>query len=138
MTVNNVLIRSSLLSDDSLPSVGHFARECPEYTGIRRPESRDSRDRGDSRRDSGRGDGGRDRDAGPMRRVAHPTKDQAPGTSECYRCNRVGHFARECPTYTGVPYPNAHRSRDGDRGGRGGRGGRAGDYGTSKCLKCNR
>ena len=135
--------------------MGHFARECPEYTGIRRPESRDSRDRGDSRRDSGRGDGGRDRDAGPMRRVAHPTKDQAPGTSECYRCNRwlsrvtdviddecypprVGHFARECPTYTGVPYPNAHRSRDGDRGGRGGRGGRAGDYGTSKCLKCNR
>ena len=64
--------------------MGHFARECPEYTGIRRPESRDSRDRGDSRRDSGR-----DRDAGAgMRRVAHPTKDQPPGTSECYRCNR--------------------------------------------------
>ena len=46
----------------------------------------------------------------------------------------MGHFARECPSYTGVPYPE----RRGAPGGGRGRGGREGDYGTSKCLKCNR
>lgn len=78
-----------------------------------------------------------------MRRVAHPTKDQPPGTSECYRCNKIGHFARECPEYTGVPYPNARRGLGPPGLGRDGRPspfarGRPGDYGTSKCLKCNR
>ena len=29
--------------------MGHFARECPEYTGIRRPDSGRSRDGGRSR-----------------------------------------------------------------------------------------
>lgn len=76
-----------------------------------------------------------------MRRVPHPTRDQPPGTSECYRCNKIGHFARECPQYTGVPYPNARRA-PGERGAppysSGGRGRGTGDYGTSKCLKCNR
>ena len=45
---------------------------------------------------------------------------------------RMGHFARECPTVTGVPVRGARRdiapySR-----------GRPSDYGTSKCLKCNK
>ena len=44
---------------------------------------------------------------------------------------RIGHFARECPSYTGLPHPGARRE-----GGGGGGGGR--EYGTSKCLKCNR
>ena len=44
----------------------------------------------------------------------------------------MGHFARECPTVTGVPARGARRdiapySR-----------GRPSDYGTSKCLKCNK
>jgi len=98
--------------------VGHFARECPDYTGRGRPDDR-SRDGG-----------------GPMRRVAHPSRDQPPGTSECYRCNKIGHFARECPQYTGVPYPNARRVLGGTS--YPGRGRGSGDYGTSKCLKCNR
>lgn len=116
--------------------VGHFARDCPTFTGVRR----DAAPRG----------------GGPMRRVAHPTREQAPGTSECYRCNKFGHFARECPEYTGTPYPNAYSTSFRGRGqaalpyddgrgavssfGRGGagRGGAPAVYGTSKCLKCNR
>ena len=46
---------------------------------------------------------------------------------------RIGHFARECPSYTGLPHPGARRE-----GGGGGGGGGSREYGTSKCLKCNR
>lgn len=141
--------------------MGHFARECPTFTGVRRGRSRSRSPRrhsGPSRLPPSRDicyrcnrsghfarecpdlHGGRHRSppgGGGTRRVAHPTRGQEPGTSECYRCNRFGHFARECPTYTGVPYPNAYRgSRDVVPHG-GGRG-RPGDYGTSKCLKCNK
>jgi len=98
--------------------VGHFARDCPTFTGVRRDAA-----------PSG---------GGPMRRVAHPTRDQPPGTSECYRCNKIGHFARECPEYTGTPYPNAYRGRVAPTGFARPGLSRPGEYGTSKCLKCNR
>merc|ERR1719410_178326 len=136
--------------------VGHFARECPEFTGIRRPDSRDMR-RDDYRRDP-RGDrldyrGGssecyrcgrlghfarecpelteerRDFKGDPRDSRRDGGKDGGYGTSECYRCNKIGHFARECPSYTGLPHPGARR----DVGGGGSK-----EYGTSKCLKCNR
>jgi len=50
--------------------MGHFARECPEFTGLRRDN---------------RGDG---RDGGPRREGGGGGKDAAYGTSECYRCNK--------------------------------------------------
>jgi hypothetical protein len=49
----------------------------------------------------------------------------------------VGHFARECPEYTGAPYPQRGRGAMVPFG-RGGAGRGGGEYGTSKCLKCNR
>jgi len=100
--------------------VGHFARDCPTFTGVRRDAA-----------PSG---------GGPMRRVAHPARDQPPGTSECYRCNKIGHFARECPDYTGTPYPNAYRGRIAPSGfaipfGRGR--GVPLTFKSQKCNKCN-
>jgi hypothetical protein len=70
---------------------------------------------------------------------------RCPSLTDPFR--RVGHFARECPSYTGVPHARAFRgsgSRDRDSrevvpyGRGGGRGGAGSDYGTSKCLKCNK
>lgn len=50
-------------------------------------------------------------------------------SSACYKCNRMGHFARECP----------QGNTGGSRGDRGGRGDRDGGYGRGreKCFKCN-
>merc|ERR1719297_757270 len=44
-------------------------------------------------------------------------KDGGYGTSECYRCNKVGHFARECPSYTGLPHLGGRREAISARGG---------------------
>ena len=57
--------------------------------------------------------------------------------------SRVGHFARECPSFTGLPHLGGRREAISARGGgrdygRGGVRGGGKEYGTSKCLKCNR
>jgi len=99
--------------------IGHFARDCPTFTGVRR----DAMPAG----------------GGPMRRlVNHPERGQALGTSECYKCNRVGHFARECPEFPSAPYPGSFRGRGAPMAPFGRGRGAPGDYGSSKCLKCNK
>merc|ERR1719341_1498529 len=60
---------------------GHFARECPEGDGKGRGFGGDF---GGSRSFGA----GRDRDGGG--------RDGGYGGSKCYKCNRFGHFAREC------------------------------------------
>lgn len=56
------------------------------------------------------------------------------GNTLCYKCNRAGHYAREC-------WNNPRGGRDGGgRDGGGGGGGRMNnDYGRNrdKCYKCN-
>jgi len=104
--------------------VGHFARDCPTFTGVRR----------DAMPSGG----------GPIRRAGFPGRDHQ-GPAECYRCNKMGHFARECPEYTGVPMSGVYRGQpplptSAPPYGRGTSRPPAppGDYGTSKCLKCNK
>ena len=89
---------------------GHFARDCRD--GDRYGDRDGGRDRfggsdrfGGGRYDSDRGGdrGGRGGDSG----------------SRCYKCDRMGHFAREC--------------RDGPRGGDDRNGGD-----RDRCYKCNR
>merc|ERR1719341_1116311 len=60
---------------------GHIARECPEAEGKGRGFGGDF---GGSRSFGA----GRDRDGGG--------RDGGYGGSKCYKCNRFGHFAREC------------------------------------------
>ena len=57
---------------------GHFARDCPTSSGIRR--------------------GALPRGGGPIRGTVSSSsrEPQHTTTLECYLCNKVGHFARDC------------------------------------------
>ena len=144
-----------------ISSVGHFARDCPTFTGVRRDAMvifclsnlMFSNESCLLKQPSG---------GGPIRRAGFPGRDYQ-GPAECYRCNklvlitpislsqkctfilRMGHFARECPEYNGLPMSGVYRGQpplptSAPPYGRGNSRPPAppGEYGTSKCLKCNK
>jgi len=116
---------------------GHFARECPEFTGVRPAVTREI--------DSGpRNIPCRDGDKckfinlpGGCRYLHEGVQNTGGGTTNvCYRCQGVGHFARDCPTFTGV-------RRDSTPSGGGPmrrvqHPGKDQPPGTSECYRCNK
>ena len=140
--------------------LGHFARECPELTEERRDfkgsknlhfsmilvsSATSQFDFRRSQRQSKRWWQGWwlwDQRVLQMQQVTFLLLHQTSSLTLNF-LSRVGHFARECPSYTGLPHLGGRREAISARGGgrdygRGGVRGGGKEYGTSKCLKCNR